>query len=535
MTPGPEPFLTLADRLRRVGEILIGLSGSPVPTHLFQTLAEQAETVVPHEFLAVCLEDADQQGYLVHSLSPLPGETMAARVFTHHEGLPGRTMRTGRAYLVGELDAIPDGAPDLDGVLVRAGLTAALTVPVRRGGQVLGALVFARRSAPYTLDDLEVATLVAAGLSGALETCRAYQALADERGTLAAVLTSTADAVVMVGQDGIVLLANPATRAMLGVVPERMTGRSFLEAIEHEPLRRLFETGRPGISDLPLPDGRTAQASLVTVSTEYGEPVGLAAILRDITLLKNLEQMKNDFVNTVSHDLKSPIMAIAMTAELLLKVKPPSAEDAYRERGERILRSAKHMGSLVSDLLDLGKIEAGLEGTGERVDLVAMVGDTAKALAAAAEAKGIRIDLALPPAAAVTGVAARLSQVLMNLVGNAVKYTRDGGRVEVGVDPPAPGTAGMIRIRVADNGIGIPARDVPHVFDKFYRVKSDATASIAGTGLGLAITKSLVEAHAGRIGVDSVEGEGSTFWVELPAARGGEEVAAPGAGISPRP
>lgn len=116
-------------------------------------------------------------------------------------------MRTGRAYLVGDLGGIPDGAPDLDGVLVGAGLRAALAVPVRRGIQVLGALLFARRTAPYTLDDLEIASLVAAGLSGALETCRAYQALADERGTLAAVLTSTADAVVMVNQDGIVLLA----------------------------------------------------------------------------------------------------------------------------------------------------------------------------------------------------------------------------------------------------------------------------------------------------------------------------------------
>jgi PAS domain S-box-containing protein len=525
MTSGSEPSPTLAGRLRRVGEILIGLSGSPVPTHLFQTLAEQAETVVPHDFLAVCLEDADQQGYLVHSLSGLAGEPVAARVFNRDEGLPGRTMRTGRAHLVGELDTIPDGAPDLDGVLVRAGFTAALSVPVRRGSQVLGALLFARRGAPYTVDDLEVGTLVAAGVSGALETCRAYQALADERGTLAAVLTSTADAVVMVGQDGIVLLANPATRAMLGVAPESMTGRSFVETVEHEPLRRLFESARPGVSELPLPDGRTAQASLVFVTTEYGEPVGLAAILRDITLLKNLEQMKNDFVNTVSHDLKSPIMAIAMTAELLLKVRPITGEEAYRERCGRILRSAKHMTTLVSDLLDLGKIEAGLEGGGDRVDLLALIADTVKALSAQAESRRITVDVELPPAAAVTGVGARLSQVLMNLIGNAVKYTRDDGRVSVGVDMPAPGAGGMLRIRVTDNGIGIPARDVPHVFDKFYRVQSDATASIPGTGLGLAITKSIVEAHAGRIGVESIEGAGSTFWVDLPPAPGGGQAA----------
>src|SRR6185295_6124071 len=191
----PESPPNLAGRLRRVGEMLIGLSGSPVPTHLFQTLAEQAETVVPHDYLAVCLEDAEQRGYLVHSLSGLVGEPVGNRVFTREEGLPGRAIRTGRAHLVGELERIADGAPDLDGMLVRAGLQAALAVPLRRGMQVLGAL-------------------------------------------LAAVLTSTADAVVMVGQDGLVLLANPAARAMLGVAPEAMTGRPFFQAIEHEPLRR---------------------------------------------------------------------------------------------------------------------------------------------------------------------------------------------------------------------------------------------------------------------------------------------------------
>ncbi|MGH7402798.1 MAG: ATP-binding protein [Candidatus Rokuibacteriota bacterium] len=516
---GDEAPLNLAGRLRRVGEMLIRLSGSPVPTHLFQTLAEQAQGVVPHDYLAVCLEDAQQQGYLVHSLSGLPGEAVAGRVFTKDEGLPGRTIRTGRAYLVAELDTIPDAAPDLDGVLVRTGLRAALTVPVRRGTEVLGALLFARRAAPYTFDDLEVGTLVAAGLSGGLETCRAYQALADERGTLAAVLTSTADAVVMVGQDGIVLLANPAARAMLGVAPEAMTGRPFLEAVPHEPLRRLLEAGRPGIAELPLPDGRTAQASLIFVTTEYGEPVGLAAILRDITLLKDLDQMKTDFVNTVSHDLKSPIMAIAMTAELLLKGMPaPGGERAYRERCERILRSAKNMTDLVADLLDLGKIEAGLEGAGEPVDLVPLVAEVVKALAAPAEAERIEVVVETPPAATVRGVRARLSQVLTNLIGNAVKYTREGGRVLVTLEAVADGP---IRIRVSDNGIGIPARDLPHVFDKFYRVKNGATAGIPGTGLGLAITRSIVEAHAGRIGVESTEGAGSTFWMELPAGPAG--------------
>jgi signal transduction histidine kinase len=141
-------------------------------------------------------------------------------------------------------------------------------------------------------------------------------------------------------------------------------------------------------------------------------------------------------------------------------------------------------------------------------------------LTAAAESKGIAIAVETPAAARVSGVSARLSQVLVNLIGNAIKYTREGGRVGIAVEAPEL-PDGLIRVRVTDNGIGIPARDLPHVFDKFYRVSNESTAGIAGTGLGLAITKSIVEAHGGRISVDSTEGAGSRFWVELPAAPAG--------------
>src|SRR6266849_5583619 len=500
----------LAGRLRRVGEMLIGLSGSPVPTHLFQTLAEQAETVVPHDYLAVCLEDAERRGYLAHSLSGLVGEPVGTRVFTRDEGLPGRTIRTGRAHLVGDLERIADGAPDLDGVLVRAGLRAALAVPLRRGMQVLGALLFVRRSAPYTLDDLEVATLLAAGVSGALETCRAYQALADERGTLAAVLTSTADAVVMVGQDGLVLLANPAARAMLGVAPEAMTGRPFFEAVEHEPLRRLFEIGQPGVAELPLPDGRIAQASLVFVTTEYGEPVGLAAVLRDITLLKNLEQMKNDFVNTVSHDLKGPITVIAGMADLMRMAGP--GDENHESRCQDIRDAAQHMADLVTDLLDLGKIEAGLDAAREPMDLIPVIGEALRLVKPRADTKSIELHAELPEETIVSAVPSRLRQVLINLIDNGVKYTPSGGRVTIAVAVSSDGDGnGTVTIRVTDTGIGIPARDLPHVFDKFYRAKSQATKEIAGTGLGLAITRSIVEAYGGRISAESLEGTGTTF------------------------
>jgi signal transduction histidine kinase len=254
----------------------------------------------------------------------------------------------------------------------------------------------------------------------------------------------------------------------------------------------------------------------VSVVTPYGEPVGLAAILRDITLLKHLEQMKNDFVSTVSHDLKSPISVIDGTAELISwKTKD---DPGLQRRIQRIRDEARYMAELVRDLLDLGKIEAGLGPPRERIDAVRLVEDAVRKIEPSAEAKAVSVETRLPAEAWAMAAASQLTQVMLNLVGNAVKYTRAGGGVTVSVENRHAGdpAESMVIIRVADTGVGIGARHLPHVFDKFYRVPNASTEDIPGTGLGLAISKSIVESHGGRIAVESTEGVGSVFIVEIP-------------------
>jgi two-component system, OmpR family, phosphate regulon sensor histidine kinase PhoR len=512
--------MSQTDRLMRVSEILIELFRSPIPTHFFQILADETNAVLSHDYLAVCLLDDEKGGYLVHTLTGLEGATVAARPFSPHEGLPGRTMRQARPCVVGDLGAAEESVFDLEGALLEAGLRAGLLVPIRRGLDVLGALFFAARPPrQYGDEDVQVASLLASGLSAALETSLAYQAASDERSTLAAMLASTDDAVIMINQAGVVLLANAAVRPMLGIAPDSITGRPLLEAVDYVPVRQLFAVGRPGTSELRLPDGRIAQASLVPVATPFGEPVGAAAILRDITVLKNLEQMKNDFVNTVSHDLKNPITVIAGLADLMLLSGPD--HERHRARCRDIRDTAQHMAELVHDLLDLGKIEAGLDPYREATDLVPLVRDAVRMVGPRAEGKGVVLELAeLPGQAWVSVVASRIRQALINLIDNGVKYTPAGGRVTVTAVFSAGGAGvGTITVRVADTGIGIPARDLPHVFDKFYRVEGGAGQGIAGTGLGLAITRSIVEAHDGRVRVESVEGAGTTFTLELPLIR----------------
>lgn len=507
--------MSQAERLTRLGEILVELSRSPIPTHFFQTLGDEAGSVVPLEYLALCLQDDEKRGYLVHSLTAMPAGAIAARIFELHEGLPGRVMREGRALIVTDPLASDDAVHDLEGALATAGLTRVLIVPVRRGFEILGALLFAGSAVRYGEEDVQIATLLAAGLSASLETSMAYQALADERSTLAAVLASTSDAVIMVNGSGVVLLANGAVRPMLGLASDQLTGRPLLEVVDYVPLRQLFAVGKPGVSEIALPDGRIAQASMVPVVTPFGEPVGLAAILRDISLLKNLEQMKNEFVNAVSHDLKGPITIIAGLADIMLRTGP--GDSRFKSRCADIRETAQHMSELVTDLLDLGKLEAGLDAAREEADYVALINEAVRIVAPAAEARRITLRAQTPPAAETWAARSRIRQALVNLLDNAVKYTPEGGTVAL-TSAFSAGAQGpeSLTIRITDTGIGIPAKDLPHVFDKFFRVKSAATEATSGSGLGLAITKSIIEAHSGRIGVESLEGAGTTFVVELP-------------------
>ena len=507
--------MSLSRRLTRLCEILIALSASPIPSHLFQTLADQAGGAIACDFLALCLKDVDGKGYMVHSLVGGLPETSPVRLCALDEGVPGLSIQSGRV-VVRDLGTELDHATELERSWVARGLRAALIAPVRRGGDVLGALCFATREpGTYTPDDIQVATLMAAGLSAALETSRAYQALADERSTLAAVVGSMQDAVVMANQDGIVLLANPAVRPMLNLEPEAITGLPLPDALTKEPLRALLEAGCPGTGEVALPDGRTAQASVVPVSTPYGEMVGLAAILRDITLLKELENMKDELVRAVSHDLKNPLTVIHATAQLLLRTGP--TDPRFATWCERIMKTSDYMTELITDLLDLGKIESGLELATEEMDLNPLVTDVMATLQPQAEARDIAITVEMPEHVAVSANPGRIKQALLNLGGNAVKYTRPGGSVAIAVSMTDPATsAPAVVVTLTDTGLGIPAAALPHVFEKFYRVKSEATSDIPGTGLGLAITKSIIEAHGGRIWAESQEGKGSTFAFCLP-------------------
>lgn len=526
--------MNLNERLTYLGELLVTLSGAPVPSHQFQTIADFAGGVIQFDYLAVCLIDPDQQGYLVHSLAGEARNAIPQRLFDLQEGLPGHVIQRNRLLIVEDMLANEHAAADLEGACSRLGLASALIAPLSRGDEALGALFFA--AAPpkvYDQDDRQVAILLAAGLSAALETARLFQALADERSTLSAVLTSSKDAILVVNPEGRILMANPAVRDMLGLKTEALTGHLASEAIANEALRQLLTGNQPEVVDITLPNGRVAQATLSPVTTPYGEQVGWAATLRDITLLKKLEQMKNEFVNTVSHDLKNPISSIALGVDLLHRAGKLNKQQ--QSIAGRLRNTVYYMDELVGDLLNLGKIEAELEMPLAPLDLSALLQEVLDKLQDQIEKKKQRIQVTAPSPLMAQGNPARLKQVLLNLIGNGVKYTPEGGDIAITAyksqpgDLELPAAAGnglkslpdkpLVVAHIKDSGIGIPAADLPFIFDKFYRVQSRQTSEIQGTGLGLSIVKSIIEAHQGAIWVESVEGEGSVFSFYLLADR----------------
>jgi two-component system sensor histidine kinase SenX3 len=331
-----------------------------------------------------------------------------------------------------------------------------------------------------------------------------------------AALHALDDGVIIVGADGTELVRNTAA--------ERFHDARHSDAAAANLIDRLAALALEGElveRELPLfgPPREVLVVHALPLELD-GVPSGAAVIVRDITEQRRTDSVRRDFVANVSHELKTPIGALALLAETLAATEEPGTAKAL---SDQMLRETDRLVRIVDDLLDLSLIEAQETPTRDRVPVHVLLDEAVERVRALALAKGMPLRYTDPPhELAVDCDPTKLLGAITNLLDNAVKYSEQGGLVELYADR----VADRVVISVRDHGIGIPTRDLERIFERFYRVDKARSRATGGTGLGLSIVRHVAQVHGGEVSVESIEGEGSTFRLSLPLA-GSEHPQAP--------
>lgn len=339
-----------------------------------------------------------------------------------------------------------------------------------------------------------------------------------------AIIESIEDGLIVVDADLRIVDINPAARRLLGRDSRDVEGRHLLEVLKNEALFSLLETtvnaGKTpdvGEQDLYLTtslDGETRHylAAVAPVHVS-GRQHGAVLLFRDVTELRELDRVRREFLATVSHELKTPLTSIAMSVDLLAESTQADLDPQAREHLNGVREDVGRLRTLVGELLDLSRLEAGkIELDIQPVEVELICGKALQVLGAQARDQGVKLELdvaeRLPRVRADVN---KVTWVLTNLMSNALRYSSSGGRIDV----CASRAGSNIEVAVRDYGAGIPYEYQSRIFDRFVRVGKGAPA---GSGLGLAICREIVRAHGGSIWVDSVPDKGSTFVFTLPVA-----------------
>jgi two-component system phosphate regulon sensor histidine kinase PhoR len=381
-----------------------------------------------------------------------------------------------------------------------------LTRPLRRMTAEVAQMSEGDLSARVTADETEELALLAGTLNHlATELGARIDQAQRGRRELEQILAAMEEGVLLVNARGEVRHANPAIERMLGTIPETLRSLTppVLQALVEDcwiwgrPRQREMETGVPV---------RILQAAALPL----GAAEGVLLVLRDVTATRRVEAIRRDFVADASHELKTPAASIHAAAETMERALQDDPVAAARFAAQ-LRQEAGRLARIVSDLLDLSRLESEQPDlVPVRLDLVA--NEEVRRLEPVAQDAGVEVRLSATPVT-VSGSAKDLSLLLGNLLENAVRHTPRGGsvRVEVGTKERSA------MVTVSDTGIGIPSRDLPRVFERFYRVDRDRSRATGGTGLGLSIARHVAQQHGGRIDAESELGRGSTFRVTLPA------------------
>ncbi len=342
-----------------------------------------------------------------------------------------------------------------------------------------------------------------------------------QRNEQEAVFSSMVEGLLAVDTDERIIKVNRAASTFLGVDAEAVSGRTIQEVVRNPALQnfvaRALSTVEPVEGDIVLHNGsgeRFLQAHGTQLYNPGGERRGAVIVLNDVTRLRRLENVRRDFVANVSHELKTPITSIKGFVETLQDGAINVPRDAEHFLNI-IAKQADRMNSIIEDLLLISRVEQEVEKEKIRFEtgkVRAVLQEAIQVVESKGNNKDIKIELECPDTLLARINPALLEQAVINLVDNAIKYSEPGDRVTVSAQQGAE----EVLISVADRGCGVEKEHLPRLFERFYRVDKARSRKLGGTGLGLAIVKHIVQAHRGRVTVESTPNEGSTFSIHLP-------------------
>jgi PAS domain S-box-containing protein len=502
------------DLLREVAETTSSLD--------YKAAIERVAGLVVRDFGEWCLVDLAEEGAPLKRIAVARAELRSSET----DGAPQQEPDEGVRSVVasGNPEVVPalgqrSNGKDPGHFLAGLDTSSVICVPLRVRERPIGAITIARTTPgrPYGADDLALVEDIAGRVAVAVDLARLYSEV-EQRADAARVLAHVADGVLLLDGSGIVRLWNPAAEGITAIRAGEIVGRAaadaipgWQEAVDSVPIAPTPDPGHPEVV-IPLETERGERWIAIAGVQFFG---GTVYAFRDLTDVRRLEELKATFIATASHELRTPLAAVYGAAQTLLRHDFALDEGGRDRFVSLIAEESERLGRIVNEILLASQLDAGrLDVEAEPFDAVELVDRVVESTRAYA-----------PPGVSVERVMAgdlplvdadrdKVRQVLVNLIENAIKYSPDGGLVEIGVEAHEEN----VLFHVRDEGLGIPSDEQSRVFEKFYRVDPHMTRGVGGTGLGLYICNELVSRMGGHIWLESKAGHGSTFLFELPAA-----------------
>lgn len=486
-------------------------------TAVLQTIADHARAVALAQYAVIAFGTDPEQPFSPRAQSGMSAEVLASLGEPHPVGVRGLVAREGqvvRARDVREHPAfggLPAGHPEI---------TSFLAVPVRYRGRTVGNLYLGNKlgGAEFTLEDERAISLLSSHVGVALENARSYRAAVLERLRLAAVLEQLPEGVVVRDADGQVIVYNRTARSLSAQADRllevcRPSGEPMPRA-EH-PVERALRGGETVIgaeAQLPVAGRRVpVLVNAAPIRDAQGAPAGAVAVFQDISALKEIERMREEWNAVIAHDLRQPANVIVLSATLLDQ-RLSRAEDRKVVAG--IMRAGRNLGVMIGDLLDVSRLEANqLDLRRTKVDVAGLARELIERSMALDPEHPVRLEVHGESATAWVD-AARIEQVVGNLLSNAIKYGDRGTEILVVVE----GRGTELELAVTNHGPGMAEAELERLFERFYRTRRAKHSGVDGIGLGLYLCRGIVEAHGGSIAAESVAGETTTLRVTLPRA-----------------